>query len=154
MSLASVECFSTSTSAALQTLITYSTLRLRGGKGGFGSKLKAQGARMATKKTTNFESCRDLSGQRLKSIHDAKALEEYIAKEPERIKAKEEKIDRKIKEGLREQEKKRHHFDEEAFEEKAATLMGDISSAVALAVKRPKSSASKKPLAKQRITEW
>lgn len=47
------------------------TLPLLGGKGGFGSMLRAQGGKMASQKTTNFESCRDLSGRRLKTIHDA-----------------------------------------------------------------------------------
>jgi hypothetical protein len=47
-------------------------LRLRGGKGGFGSMLRAQGGRMSSQKTTNFESCRDLSGRRLKTINSAK----------------------------------------------------------------------------------
>lgn len=47
-------------------------VQLKGGKGGFGSQLKAQGGRMANKKTTNMESCRDLSGRRLKTVNDAK----------------------------------------------------------------------------------
>ena len=47
-------------------------LRLPGGKGGFGSMLRAQGGKMAAHKTTNFEACRDLSGRRLKTVNDAK----------------------------------------------------------------------------------
>jgi hypothetical protein len=43
-----------------------------GGKGGFGSQLKAQGGRMAALKTTNFESSRDLSGRRLRTVNEAK----------------------------------------------------------------------------------
>ena len=37
-------------------------IRLPGGKGGFGANLKKQGERMGPTRTTNFESCRDLSG--------------------------------------------------------------------------------------------
>ncbi|RUS19791.1 Sde2 N-terminal domain-containing protein, partial [Jimgerdemannia flammicorona] len=48
------------------------SLRLLGGKGGFGSMLRAQGGRMASQKTTNFEACRDLSGRRLKTVNEAK----------------------------------------------------------------------------------
>ena len=47
-------------------------IRLNGGKGGFGSNLKAQGGRMANKKTTNFDSCRNLAGRRLKTIEIAR----------------------------------------------------------------------------------
>lgn len=44
--------------------------RLRGGKGGFGSMLRAIGAQI--EKTTNREACRDLSGRRLRAINDEK----------------------------------------------------------------------------------
>ncbi|KAI9024438.1 telomere stability and silencing-domain-containing protein [Phycomyces nitens] len=47
-------------------------LRLLGGKGGFGSMLRAQGGRMNAQKTTNFEACRDLQGRRIKTVNDAK----------------------------------------------------------------------------------
>lgn len=47
-------------------------VRALGGKGGFGANLRSQGGRMANKQTTNFESCRDLSGRRLRTLHDAK----------------------------------------------------------------------------------
>lgn len=46
--------------------------RLLGGKGGFGSMLRAQGGRMNAQKTTNFEACRDLQGRRIKTVNDAK----------------------------------------------------------------------------------
>lgn len=46
--------------------------RLRGGKGGFGSQLRAAGGRMSSQKTSNNDSCRDLSGRRLSTIKTAK----------------------------------------------------------------------------------
>lgn len=48
--------------------------RLRGGKGGFGSQLRAAGGRMSSKKgkDENNDSCRDLSGRRLSTIKEAK----------------------------------------------------------------------------------
>lgn len=46
--------------------------RLRGGKGGFGSMLRAQGGRMNAQKTTNFEACRDLQGRRIRAVNEAK----------------------------------------------------------------------------------
>lgn len=46
--------------------------RLLGGKGGFGSMLRAQGGRMNAQKTTNFEACRDLQGRRIRTVNEAK----------------------------------------------------------------------------------
>ncbi|KAI9491771.1 Sde2 N-terminal domain-containing protein [Zychaea mexicana] len=48
------------------------SLRLLGGKGGFGSMLRAQGGRMNAQKTTNFEACRDLQGRRIRTVNDSK----------------------------------------------------------------------------------
>lgn len=45
---------------------------LNGGKGGFGSMLRSQGGRMASKVTTNVGSCRDLTGKRIKTIQEIK----------------------------------------------------------------------------------
>ena len=46
------------------------TPKLPGGKGGFGSMLRAIGAQI--EKTTNREACRDLSGRRLRDINEEK----------------------------------------------------------------------------------
>lgn len=49
------------------------SLRMNGGKGGFGSMLRAQGGRMNSQKgPANTEACRDLSGRRIKTVNDAK----------------------------------------------------------------------------------
>jgi len=61
--------------------------RLRGGKGGFGSQLRAAGGRMSSQKTSNNDSCRDLSGRRLSTLKEAKKLAEYLESEPQRKKA-------------------------------------------------------------------
>ena len=44
--------------------------RLLGGKGGFGSMLRAIGARI--EKTTNHEACRDLNGRRMRDVNNEK----------------------------------------------------------------------------------
>ena len=46
--------------------------RVRGGKGGFGSQLRAAGGRMSSQTTSNNDSCRYLSGRRLSTIKEAK----------------------------------------------------------------------------------
>lgn len=47
--------------------------RLLGGKGGFGSQLRAAGGRMSSQKTSNNDSCRDLNGRRLSTLKEAKS---------------------------------------------------------------------------------
>ncbi|KIK10076.1 hypothetical protein K443DRAFT_35183, partial [Laccaria amethystina LaAM-08-1] len=66
------------------------TPSLLGGKGGFGSQLRAAGGRMSSKKTSNNGSCRDLTGRRLSTIKEAKKFAEYLELEPERLTAKAE----------------------------------------------------------------
>ncbi|CAH8445138.1 unnamed protein product [Heterobilharzia americana] len=51
--------------------------RLRGGKGGFGSMLRAIGSQI--EKTTNHEMCRDLSGRRMRDVNMEKKLKEWYA---------------------------------------------------------------------------
>jgi hypothetical protein len=64
-------------------------VRLPGGKGGFGSQLRAAGGRMNSKRgKENTDSCRDLNGRRLSTIKEAKKLAEYVASAPEREAAK------------------------------------------------------------------
>lgn len=72
--------------------------RLRGGKGGFGSQLRAAGGRMSSrKKKQNAEqatsSARNLDGRRLRTITEAKNLATYLATKPD--------MDRKEKEERR-----------------------------------------------------
>jgi hypothetical protein len=54
-------------------------VRMLGGKGGFGSQLRAAGGRMSTGKATNVDSCRDLSGRRLGTIKEAQRYVILIA---------------------------------------------------------------------------
>ncbi|XWS46224.1 hypothetical protein CRYUN_Cryun14cG0046100 [Craigia yunnanensis] len=72
------------------TLISHSnatlnlSLRLLGGKGGFGSLLRGAATKAGQKKTSNFEACRDMSGRRLWHVNAEKWLEEWKAEEEER----------------------------------------------------------------------
>lgn len=60
---------------------------LLGGKGGFGSQLRAAGGRMSSKRKKNrgdeHASSRNLDGRRLRTVTEAKALAEYLAIKPE-----------------------------------------------------------------------
>ncbi|KAI3711466.1 hypothetical protein L2E82_41573 [Cichorium intybus] len=74
-------------------------LRLRGGKGGFGSLLRGAATKAGQKKTNNFDACRDMSGRRLRHVNAEKKMEEWLAEEKERKleKAAEEFIKKKAK---------------------------------------------------------
>lgn len=52
-------------------IVVRSHVRVLGGKGGFGSMLRAIGAQI--EKTTNREACRDLSGRRMRDVNNEKA---------------------------------------------------------------------------------
>ncbi|KAH7347809.1 telomere stability and silencing-domain-containing protein [Plectosphaerella cucumerina] len=71
------------------------SLPLCGGKGGFGSQLRAAGGRMSSKKKRNQGedngSSRNLDGRRLRTVNEAKSLAEYLAIKPEMDKKEKEK---------------------------------------------------------------
>lgn len=54
---------------------------VRGGKGGFGSLLKGQPP--TKKRTNNFDSCRDLSGRRIRHVNQEKMLRDWQQKKQE-----------------------------------------------------------------------
>ncbi|KAF8455057.1 telomere stability and silencing-domain-containing protein [Kalaharituber pfeilii] len=94
------EPISTLTQNSLLPLRLGSTLP--GGKGGFGSQLRAAGGRMSSRKKRgqeeNSDSCRNLDGRRLRTVKEAKALAAYLEIKPE--------MDRKEREKRRERWKK------------------------------------------------
>lgn len=76
-------------------------LRLLGGKGGFGSQLRAQGNRMSSKKRAgNYEACRDLSGRRIRTVNQAKIINEYLKRKPELEAQKQEAIKEKMEKAI------------------------------------------------------
>ena len=62
---------------------------LLGGKGGFGSLLRAIGAQI--QKTTNHEAMRDLSGRRQRDVNNEQRVRDYAAKQAEREREEREK---------------------------------------------------------------
>ncbi|KAJ6623536.1 telomere stability and silencing-domain-containing protein [Mycena sp. CBHHK59/15] len=124
------------------------TPRVLGGKGGFGSQLRAAGGRMSSQKTSNNDSCRDLSGRRLNTIKEAKKLVEYLESEPERLKAKAEAqkakleaLERKL--GIQPPSKstpagRKHRFDDTEYLEQSRDLVDGVKSAVSMALLKKK----------------
>ncbi|KAH9826954.1 Telomere stability and silencing [Teratosphaeria destructans] len=77
--------------------------RLCGGKGGFGSQLRAAGGRMSSRKNRNSTanpnaSNRNLDGRRLRTVDEAKKLAEYLAIKPEMEKKEKEERRRRWEE--------------------------------------------------------
>ncbi|KLU91891.1 hypothetical protein MAPG_10840 [Magnaporthiopsis poae ATCC 64411] len=65
-----------------------------GGKGGFGSQLRAAGGRMSSRKKNQGEnngSSRSLDGRRVRTVTEAKALAEYLAIKPDMDRKEKEK---------------------------------------------------------------
>ncbi|ORZ20897.1 telomere stability and silencing-domain-containing protein [Lobosporangium transversale] len=123
------------------------TMRMSGGKGGFGSMLRAQGGRMSSQKSTNTDACRDLSGRRIKTVNEAKRIAEYVQQEPERERARKESLKRKIEEKLElaERPTRKHRFDDSKFFDEAEEQVEEVKSAVAAAIKANMKSRSTSP---------
>ncbi|KTW30580.1 hypothetical protein T552_00297 [Pneumocystis carinii B80] len=109
-----------------------------GGKGGFGSQLRAAGGRMSSRKKRgeeeNKSSCRDLNGRRIRTINEAKALVKYLKTAP--IRKREILAERKQKlEAIINAEplSKRIKFEDNEFLEKSEIIIDDVKNAVKLA---------------------
>ncbi|CAL1686600.1 unnamed protein product [Lasius platythorax] len=99
--------------------------RLLGGKGGFGSMLRAIGAQI--EKTTNREACRDLSGRRLRDINEEKRLKAWIEKQTKR---QDEEAERKKKKLEKLCAEPRHEFKDQRYEQERAELPEKVEDAV------------------------
>jgi len=117
---------------------------LAGGKGGFGSQLRAAGGRMSSQKTSNNDSCRDLSGRRISTVKQAQQLSEYMESAPARKKAASEAQRAKL-EALEKKlgidsnagpssepvAGKKHRFDDTEYLEQSKDLVDGVKNAVA-----------------------
>lgn len=101
------------------------TLRLRGGKGGFGSMLRAIGAQI--EKTTNREACRDLSGRRLRDINEEKRLKNWISQQAEREREAAERRKKKLERLCIEP---KHDFTDQSYEKERSELSEKVYDAV------------------------
>lgn len=99
--------------------------KLLGGKGGFGSMLRAIGAQI--EKTTNREACRDLSGRRLRDINEEKRLKAWIEKQAKREKEAMERKKKKLEKLCAEP---RHEFRDQRYDKERAELTEKVGDAV------------------------
>lgn len=106
-------------------------LRLLGGKGGFGSMLRAIGAQI--EKTTNREACRDLSGRRLRDINEEKRLKAWLEKQKIEPENPDEKFKKKISKLLA---KPKHEFKDDTYMKERTDLTERVDEAVEQGFKR------------------
>ncbi|XP_014093259.2 splicing regulator SDE2 [Bactrocera oleae] len=106
-------------------------VRVLGGKGGFGSMLRAIGAQI--EKTTNREACRDLSGRRLRDINEEKRLKAVLEKMEDLERESQERKKRKIEKLL---SVPKHDFKDEEYEDTRAKLEDKVNSAVEEGLKK------------------
>ncbi|KAF5271721.1 hypothetical protein FQA39_LY08044 [Lamprigera yunnana] len=114
-----------SNESILENALIYAVLRQCGGKGGFGSMLRAIGAQI--EKTTNREACRDLSGRRLRDINEEKRLKTWITQQVDRETEAAEKKKKKLEKLC---EKPRHEFKDEAYDMERSVLPEKVEDAV------------------------
>ncbi|XP_051145401.1 uncharacterized protein LOC127261201 [Andrographis paniculata] len=136
-------------------VIVHLLLRLRGGKGGFGSLLRGAATKAGQKKTNNFDACRDMNGRRLRHVNAEKRLEEWRAETEERKleKMAEEFIKKKTKEIVKSGKGKGGDSTEKyvaKYREDSAKCMEEVERSVRESVQQQKllSSKRKKDLAK------
>ncbi|NXF33156.1 SDE2 regulator, partial [Nyctibius bracteatus] len=99
--------------------------RLCGGKGGFGSMLRALGAQI--EKTTNREACRDLSGRRLRDVNHEKAMAEWVKQQAEREAEKEQRRLERLQRKLAEP---KHCFTDPDYEKQCREMAERLEDAV------------------------
>jgi hypothetical protein len=105
-------------------------LRLPGGKGGFGTNLRALGGKMSKKKTLNKDSCRDINGRRIRTVKEAEKKDQHETQRIEWEKQQSEKREKKIKDGLKEPEVKKVLFDDTEYLEAHEKAREDVKDAV------------------------
>ncbi|XP_055905656.1 splicing regulator SDE2 [Eupeodes corollae] len=120
-------------------------LRTLGGKGGFGSMLRAIGAQI--EKTTNREACRDLSGRRLRDINEEKRLKAWLEKQKDREAEAEAKKKKKVEKLLH---VPKHEFKDEQYEEARSKLTEKVNDAVEEGLKKEEEKQVDKPNLKRK----
>uniref|UniRef100_A0A8D8LH61 Protein SDE2 homolog n=1 Tax=Cacopsylla melanoneura TaxID=428564 RepID=A0A8D8LH61_9HEMI len=118
--------------------------KVLGGKGGFGSMLRAIGAQI--EKTTNREACRDLSGRRLRDINEEKRLKTWLSQQKDR---EQEKVENKKKKIERLLEPPKHEFKDETYHEERTNLSEKLTDSLEQGLKRKQEKPSTSGSSKQ-----
>lgn len=110
-----------------------------GGKGGFGSLLRAFGKQM--QQSTNREACRDLTGRRIRHVKNEEKLKEFMQNQEEIAREKEEKKQEKIekkKQKLENMEQSHHLFVDPKYDQQKEKIANDLEEAIGKATAEKK----------------
>jgi hypothetical protein len=113
-------------------------LGLDGGKGGFGSLLRG-GQGLNHKKTTNFNSCRDLNGRRIRIVDAERRLNEAAAqtdKKEEKDDEEEEEYDEK--EEQKEKERELKVAQEVKYDQQKKEILDNVTKAMEIGLQNSK----------------
>lgn len=124
------------------TLLLRFSLRLGGGKGGFGALLRGSGSHTKSgAKNIGFDDCRDLNGRRIRTIKNEKKLSEWREKQAQReIEAKQKKEEERLKK----EKENAHHFDHLKFAQTRKELQERITDYVEQGIKLSKKDKKEK----------
>ncbi|WAR18738.1 SDE2-like protein [Mya arenaria] len=114
-----------------ENVVYHTYLRIPGGKGGFGSMLRAIGAQI--EKTTNREACRDLSGRRMRDVNNEKDLKEWLAKQSDREKERERRREERM---ARRRAMPNHKFEDPTYDQQRALLAENQEDALQQGLKK------------------
>lgn len=120
-----IDCLQDESSSKCVTKVLDIVPRTFGGKGGFGSMLRAIGAQI--EKTTNREACRDLSGRRLRDINEEQRLKNWIAQQADREKEASENRKKRLERLCQEP---KHEFKDDKYNESRSTMPDEINSSI------------------------
>lgn len=129
--------------------------RLRGGKGGFGSMLRAIGNQI--EKTNNNDMCRDLSGRRIRDVNAEAKLKEWYANASERERAKLDRFLEKQKrrrEALAKGPLHDHKFNDPEFSRRKEHISAELQEAVEDLLKKIVADSGQTEPSKKRRKLW
>lgn len=130
------------------------SLRILGGKGGFGALLRGSGSHSKSgAKNIGFDDCRDLNGRRIRNVKNEKKLEEWYNQQ----KQKEiENLQKKTQEQEKiSEEEKAQHLEQVAWNQTREELEETIANSVEIGIKKAlKMKKKKKPEPETKVSIW
>ena len=121
---------------SLNSSIISLNFALKAGKGGFGSLLRGQAA--TKRKTTNFDSSKDLKGRRIRNVENEKKLKEFLKKKEE----EDRDVEKRLKK-YKDSEDKKHakHYEQkltQEYKQKLDDWEGKMGDSIAAGVRNLK----------------
>lgn len=121
-----------------------------GGKGGFGAMLRSARGGIDSKKTTNFDAMRDLSGRRMRHVNNEAKLKEWLEAAPER--EREAKMARQAEKELA-RARARPSFVDSKFSSSIESVRESVEAGVAVGIRAAKKKRQRENVAEAKSTQ-